>query len=91
MILGVIAAAIGVLYDPTVSVSSGYSYAIPERVANIQGLTIQLAAILIGGFTFVAGAIFFTGGELLERLAPKSAAAAKPSSPADALSYEQQY
>lgn len=65
MLVGIVFLFGAIVFDPSVESYSTYGY---SRVANIQGLTIQVGLILVGGFSFVSGSIFVAGAVIVERL-----------------------
>lgn len=90
ILIGVLGAIVGLfLYDPTVATSSPYG--LPDRVANLQGLTIQLTIILVSGFSFLGGSVFYVAGELLERLSAPGSFVAETPAVADPLAFENQF
>ena len=49
------------IYDPTVTSAAVSDFMPSSRTANLQLLVGQLALVLLGGFMFVAGAVFYAG------------------------------
>ncbi len=72
MLLGLALAGYAILgYDPTVGESSF------DRTVNLQLLAVQISMVLVGGFGFVGGAVFFAIGECFERYPPRKSAQVK--------------